>query len=332
MQFTKATLSATSVTTLGHQVLVTTTRQQVSVKCTSSWAPRGSKRHLFNVDHSPSRSTGSLIIVKARVRHLISLEKCTGGAKDSALWNSDLFGAAVYPDLPTITSLWQIQLLLRQAPASTQVASHVDRPDIMHVHSVAAQMRSQRQLRERMIHVAAPAHDDAGSRRSLLLLSGSHPVRPLLQWTSWPADSFEMLRMAHALRDAGSIPKQTGIWAVENPLVSSPARLKQKIDAGAEAVLTQPPLLWPLFETWMEDVVRQNLTSQTRLLIETIQTFEMQEAQGKAAMAEFCQQWTADLLQKIAEIQGIGGMHLMPVTAGGVRMALRLIKAGKLPA
>lgn len=32
-----------------------------------------------------------------------------------------------------------------------------------------------------------------------------------------------------------------------------------QIDAGAEVILTQPPLLWPVFEQWMEGVARYML-------------------------------------------------------------------------
>ena len=66
----------------------------------------------------PCRCRGLLTKAAAQTgagaaRQLLSLEKCSGAAKDAALWESGIFGAAVYPDLPTITSLRQIHWLLR---------------------------------------------------------------------------------------------------------------------------------------------------------------------------------------------------------------------------
>jgi 5,10-methylenetetrahydrofolate reductase len=40
------------------------------------------------------------------------------------------------------------------------------------------------------------------------------------------------------------------LWATENPLVNSVDSLERKLDAGAEAIITQPPLLPDAFDKW----------------------------------------------------------------------------------
>lgn len=42
---------------------------------------------------------------------------------------------------------------------------------------------------------------------------------------------------------------------------------RAQIEAGASIVLTQPPLDWPAFEAWMEDVNRRRLHESARLLV-----------------------------------------------------------------
>lgn len=56
------------------------------------------------------------------------------------------------------------------------------------------------------------------------------------------------------------------LWATENPLVNSVDSFERKLDAGAEAIITQPPLLPDAFEKWYAlsrgsyvDIVRQEV-------------------------------------------------------------------------
>ena len=42
-------------------------------------------------------------------------------------------------------------------------------------------------------------------------------------------DSIQMLRLAHQMRDVGDIPKETALWAVENPLTNDASRVGQKV-------------------------------------------------------------------------------------------------------
>lgn len=68
----------------------------------------------------------------------------------------------------------------------------------------------------------------------------------------WLQDSFDLLLMASAMREQGYLPPGLSLWAVENPMLAPTARLQQKVDAGAEVVVTQPPLLWDRAQRWAE--------------------------------------------------------------------------------
>ena len=71
-----------------------------------------------------------------------------------------------------------------------------------------------------------------------------------------PMDAFRTLELVRRLRDTGQLPEELPVWAVENPLLGRVEarvdRLARKIDAGAEAVLLQPPLLWERHEAWWD--------------------------------------------------------------------------------
>ncbi len=104
-----------------------------------------------------------------------------------------------------------------------------------------------------------------------------------------------MLRLATELKRAGELPAKLALLAAENPLLDHPSRLERKVcqalggrlkprqqpmasslvgcfcelagvayathmsaqvEAGASAILTQPPLVWPRFEAWMVEAHR----------------------------------------------------------------------------
>ncbi len=71
------------------------------------------------------------------------------------------------------------------------------------------------------------------------------------------SNSIQALEVASRLRAQGTLPSSLALWCVDNPLVQSDAsRLEVKADAGAQVVLTQPPLLWDSFMRWADDVQR----------------------------------------------------------------------------
>lgn len=82
---------------------------------------------------------------------------------------------------------------------------------------------------------------------ALLLVSGGHPARSLLART----DSLEMLRVASEMRARGLIPRDLELWCVANPLTEDPRRAGvEKAAAGADAVVTQPPLSQRAWRRW----------------------------------------------------------------------------------
>jgi hypothetical protein len=139
--------------------------------------------------------------------------------------------------------------------------------------------------------------------------------------------SLSLLRTASALRSSGAIPAATSLWAVANPVTERDAsRLAEKIDAGAEAVLTQPPLDWPAFERWWADAERRGAPGAAKLLVGfpalssaanasfwlalaggagsaaargVVADFAAAEARGKAAADEFALAWSESLLQRV---------------------------------
>ena len=81
-------------------------------------------------------------------------------------------------------------------------------------------------------------------------------------------NSFDLLVTARELRRDGLIPSHVGIWAAENPVLECDAsRLEAKISAGAETVLTQPPLAWERFEGWMDDARQRGATSAADIIV-----------------------------------------------------------------
>lgn len=67
------------------------------------------------------------------------------------------------------------------------------------------------------------------------------------------------------MREQGYLPPSLSLWAVENPMTTPVARLAQKIDAGAEVVLTQPPLAWERAERWVQEADALGLADQAKV-------------------------------------------------------------------
>lgn len=213
---------------------------------------------------------------------------------DESLWRSGAFACEVFPDLPVAAS-WKGLLraasgglLDSEVDATTGDAPGVGRrrrrqgqegeaevpsssssapalPPTFVVRTVAAQVRGLRSVTARIQRAAGvgpggePLEEETeGGKKvhspdALLLLSGGHPARSL--WA--PTDSLRMLRAAADLRERGLIPKNIELWGVANPLLEKPERAAvAKRDAGADAVVTQPPLSERAWLCWWEGVQR----------------------------------------------------------------------------
>ncbi|KAG0576506.1 hypothetical protein KC19_5G085000 [Ceratodon purpureus] len=227
------------------------------------------------------------------------------------------------------------------------------------VRTVAAQTRSLPELQERMIK-SSHEIEASGCGGSLLLLSGGHPLRRV--WFAnqlLPANSFVMLKAAHQLRKIGLLSPGLQLWCVENPLVNSIERLEQKINAGAEAVVVQPPLLPERFAEWWSKADQRGLTKATPVIVglplltssrnysfwleltgasgkeadamkARWKRVESEHAGDSVAFARFCYKESVQLIESIRSLPGVAGIHVMPVTRAGWRQYQKLVSEGRL--
>ncbi|MFN0057884.1 MAG: hypothetical protein ACKVX7_05440 [Planctomycetota bacterium] len=75
-------------------------------------------------------------------------------------------------------------------------------------------------------------------------------VAPHLRRVLMPLDSVTLLAALARLKHSGALPHKLPLWAAANPYRDSVERTAQKIAAGAEQIVTQPPLLWETFHEW----------------------------------------------------------------------------------
>ncbi|GAQ86207.1 hypothetical protein KFL_002760040 [Klebsormidium nitens] len=218
---------------------------------------------------------------------------------------------------------------------------------------------SQRSARDGGFRDGVEVSDAGQSPGALLLVSGGHPVRRLpIVRNFLPMDAVGMLREGHRLKDRGLLPQGVQLWATENPLVNSVDSLERKLDARAEAIITQPPLLPDSFERWWSEADKRGLVGSTRLIVglpflsslrnldfwlmltDATGSAEAEAVRGKWAdherragdhagqQLDFRLQQTRECLRRIESLPGVQGVHLMPVTKRGWRDLLRLIDEG----
>lgn len=308
----------------------------------------------------------------------LCLERAVGEKHgvDRNLWDSCHFRAQVYPDLP-LASTWRdllrrtVQTVGRQPDADwVEPPAKACPAERWTVRTVAAQLRSRDQLRAMMLSAAGV--DAAGDPKpgvcpadALLFVSGSHPARRLPGASKWLQDSFDLLLLASAMREEGYLPPSLSLWAVENPMLAPVARLRQKADAGAEVVLTQPPLLWERTARWAEEADRSLLSSNVKVVLglpivpsagnldfwlrlcgvrhmpeaqALLRTFPQlgpaeggEQQRSKEEHAAAVRQWNADLIKKSLSLPGISGLHVMPLTKSARQLALDFLADGTLP-
>eukprot|EP00884_Botryococcus_braunii_P021135 jgi/Botrbrau1/7705/Bobra.0159s0140.2 len=302
---------------------------------------------------------------------IATLERGIGksGGSDGSLWEKGPFSGEVYPDLP-MAMTWG-NLLSQNLPRNLmfwkenplKLETYGSFADRWVVRSVGIQ--SYLDVRKRL--VAAAGLDSNGDplqavrgANALLLVSGSHPVRQILQPLRLVGSSVDVLKMATAMRQQGDLPPSISLWATENPLVNDPSSLGAKVEAGAEVIITQPPFLWSKFEDWMTRINKMELNKAVRLLIGTTaitsasnlrfwlrlckaDTSPRRSHSSAAwrrqtlplsgeALADFYHSFNSDFFHKVGTLGGLGGIHVMPVTNGGRKAVTRLIEEGVMAA
>lgn len=191
---------------------------------------------------------------------------------------------------------------------------------------------------------------------ALLFVSGSHPARQVPWVDRVLPSSISLLRTASALRSNGAIPGSTSLWAVANPVIEVDAsRTEEKVEAGAEVILTQPPLDWGAFERWWADAERRGLPSAAKLLIgfpalssaanaafwvalagaggsegarRVVARFAEAEQRGKEAAAAFALEFADQQLKQLRAVPGLGGLHVMPLTPAARKIVVQLAGRG----
>uniref|UniRef100_A0A061R353 Uncharacterized protein n=1 Tax=Tetraselmis sp. GSL018 TaxID=582737 RepID=A0A061R353_9CHLO len=230
------------------------------------------------------------------------------------------------------------------------------------VRTVGVQCRSRRELGEHILRQAFGNDDgDAdqiGAANALLCVSGSHPVRQLSIMGRLLPSSLDTLAMAGEMKARGNLPGSLRLWAVENPLLEYDAqRLRRKIEAGAEVVVTQPPLDWDSFQRWADDADRLGLLEQCQLVVglpmlssagnlafwlqlcgahsapwaqSVLKRWSDEESKGAESFQEWRLQQTVELMQRIGSLPGAAGVHVMPLTKRAREDALAVIESGAI--
>ncbi|CAL5225519.1 g8349 [Coccomyxa viridis] len=231
-------------------------------------------------------------------------------------------------------------------------------PDQYIVRTVGVQLRGPEALAQRLQERAGVARNgaplqEAAAADALLLVSGSHALRPALSWTGALQDSKSALQIARKQREHGCLPKALSLWAVSNPLRDSPDSVLRKVDAGAEVLLTQPPLLNRQFEAWYEGLSRSGVMEAAHVVIggcmltsarsadfwlrlcgarhlegaeALIAAFVKAEAAGKAALQQHSYEHAKAQIRQALELPAVAGMHVMPVSKAGRRLAMQLVQ------
>lgn len=251
-------------------------------------------------------------------------------------------GAAVaYEHLRTFVSstvcpdIWNKPTTLSTLPAS-ELALLPPAPTLR-IQAVAAQGYTEAELVSRL-ETAANLAD------GLLLVSGDVQTR-----TSSSLSTVELLRLAVRLRDAGRL-RNAALLVAANPLLQnadSASRLREKLDAGAQGVMTQPHNLLPVrWLRWWDGpagaVLRGHVpvgmgaaVPRSRKDVELwLRLAQVDQADDDAAA--LLQTWArADAMDDLSRSSLVGaldaarelgcGLHLMPMRAAGYAFAARAI-------
>ncbi|KAK3233323.1 hypothetical protein CYMTET_56372 [Cymbomonas tetramitiformis] len=274
------------------------------------------------------------------------------------LWNLGKFDSMLYPDLPDLSdnpdnSKDPVPPLSAQEKQSTTYESCAPQQHpapMLKVRTVAAQLRSPSTLQKRLL--SAVHYEGA---KGLLLVSGGHPGRtpsavPQL------SDCFTLLEAAQRLQREGQLPPGIPLGVVANPLRERADYLHRKVEAGAQVVWTQPPLLPDAFDNWWEDVSKRGIPDEVPIIMgvafpTSVRAMQMwlqltnsdatQEGRhvldqwNKASEAEdfanWRRNWIMEQASRVASCKGNAGDHWMPITPAGYRDAIQMMRtAGQM--
>ncbi|MFQ5655129.1 MAG: hypothetical protein ACE5GW_10420, partial [Planctomycetota bacterium] len=221
------------------------------------------------------------------------------------------------------------------------------------IYTVAAQTYS----RERLIEILKEAV--RGGATGLLVVSGGAPGRrlaqglirllrwmilpipllPALERRLMPMGAKRLLELIAEMKERGELPAELSTWAVANPFRDDLQRVEEKVELGAELILTQPPLLEQGFERWWRAA-----QSRDRLQGRIIVGFPMLTSPGalrfwyllvgipmrgearrlhrsfsdacadRKGCARFIRSWHQRLMTTLRALPGFRAFHFMPMT------------------
>ena len=172
------------------------------------------------------------------------------------------FNGVIHPDLP----VWAGEPGIPEpavgsdaaAPRISRLAkTEVDILPDFHVQTVAAsRCRSAAEARQRIA-----AASDAGASAILMVTGDAPDAARGARTTHLAWDSTKLLREAVAMRERGEVHEDVTLACVANPSLEGAARdptarLRAKLDAGAEMVVTQPAACAPAVHRAWWDAVR----------------------------------------------------------------------------
>lgn len=281
-----------------------------------------------------------------RGRFIITAEQANPAQmkRYNSLTRRGVIDAVTLPDLPLVAQFRDIRSALSGSAPSTDPLDSIEGTR-QPIATISSALRTQGTVYKRITTAV-----ERGAKALLALSGGGLTRRALGPFgrVTLPMNSFRTLELIQRLRNSGDIPPDIPAWAVENPLIQSVDRrvdrLARKIDAGADAILTQPPLLWDRFESWWNEADRRGLT-RTPILVgipvpRTIESLRMwfflvgvgtggregrqvldsfREASRPDAQDfdSFCLDWTANLIEKVLGLNDVAGIHLMPIVGSG---------------
>lgn len=288
-------------------------------------------------------------------RRLVTLERRIGDkiGTDEALFEQGNFDGSVYPDLPDIGP--EIDHGIEDS-IRRRVQGRSARGGLI-VRTVAAQSLDAERI-TRKIEVAGNLfRGSEGVRGALLCVSGGDRGRKSRK--SELKDSQFILEKATSMRSRGEIPSHVDLWAVANPMQDSVDSFRWKVDAGARCFLTQPPFLAGRSQAWFEQVggteqardgnigmlvgipiitSGKNLAfwfdlcgvsdlAETKPLLTSFPGEAFTDPGAGSENLDAVIEWNVSFIRDVASrMPGVMGMHVMPVTASGLRMMRQVME------
>jgi len=238
--------------------------------------------------------------------------------------------------------------------------------DLNAILTIAAHTKTEKEIRKQI------QSGKSRGAKAVLVVSGGGPKKRIFQripWAGewlvahpwmdkglqkiWPVNKYlpttDSVRVIQIAREMMGPDFQ--IWAVANPNTETIDRLQQKIEAGADGIITHPMFRQERCKEWWQEANEKDLTRKVKIrvtipVITSVDSLQMwfvltgitpvwryllgldtkdTEAQGmlkkfrdvenakKEEQEKFYKQWTVDLIQQVRQLPEVAGIHLIPM-------------------